>query len=901
MDSREMRMDSEFDHYLVDMKPYVLRLNHKTERQRCAVWIKKLCEPVGSSNARNTRNMYAKLLWHMLKRGMLDGPFSTRPESGPLKPLPSYMTIFFDETIPSTDSKRFYEEPSATSSPSKTASATLNWLHDEMKDEKENVDFSTYQRQPSPIDYRMKGFDLTNDTDQPSTRFISTDPGKVTFRDEQSLVKIHEKEIEMKTKVLEARFHEDKLKMQHKHDLAVQKILDRKNNEIEELKSHYKGKEKESEETKRKVEKRAQQAMKEVQRMEENKEKEIEELKSLFEQNTNAIKLEYDSKIHELTCKMEQDKYDLQKNHTRGIQDLLDDTNQRLSAMEEDYNSQAQATKLIITELENRVVQLTQETEASMTAKQTLLSEKQQLENVHEKTLTDLQHSSSKCNSLLRELERIKSDHETTVTSQNNKHEANLEFLKQENSVLTAKIQEVQHDFEDQIQNLRHALQDSEQQKSRDLREKESLHQQDMMSLQHLHDKQIHGLKAEWDEERAQHKRQTISLEDIIKEKDEQIVKQSMEKKQVSTQAEQAIDNYKRHVNEAQQKVYADMRNQLERMERDLEKSQVTREKLQEEFRKQISELKEAHNDELNRQRLMQEHEKEVDHQRATSEHEKVVRDYEHQLSQSEARLRESLEEQERIAEERKLQHQEAIANLESQIRDLREEVVNSNSLRRQQLVELGLLREEERQKSTKEHDSVVSRLEAEIDRQRMEMHQQHAAELERQAQKTKTRLDQLEHDHRQRLDRSHDRIAEAQRKEQEMRETLMSVKKEVEDQMLDEQKRREDDLMRLKMQHHSTVVNLQNELESERDKLHVIQRDSHKLEYDLRDELIKVKLKCEERLNETLPKSLKQDLEQTISCLRSQVKSLQQRVNVLSEDADFDNTLNSTRSSLRL
>uniref|UniRef100_F7BE59 DUF4485 domain-containing protein n=1 Tax=Ciona intestinalis TaxID=7719 RepID=F7BE59_CIOIN len=852
MDSREMRMDSEFDHYLVDMKPYVLRLNHKTERQRCAVWIKKLCEPVGSSNFylfRNTRNMYAKLLWHMLKRGMLDGPFSTRPESGPLKPLPSYMTIFFDETIPSTDSKRFYEEPSATSSPSKTASATLNWLHDEMKGILTNINLPTpaftYRLQnEGKLELKISGFDLTNDTDQPSTvsgicefcclthmvgllfteifyvfsniyftfqRFISTDPGKgkihiynfvlsfsVTFRDEQSLVKIHEKEIEMKTKVLEARFHEDKLKMQHKHDLAVQKILDRKNNEIEELKSHYKGKEKESEETKRKVEKRAQQAMKEVQRMEENKEKEIEELKSLFEQNTNAIKLEYDSKIHELTCKMEQDKYDLQKNHTRGIQDLLDDTNQRLSAMEEDYNSQAQATKLIITELENRVVQLTQETEASMTAKQTLLSEKQQLENVHEKTLTDLQHSSSKCNSLLRELERIKSDHETTVTSQNNKHEANLEFLKQENSVLTAKIQEVQHDFEDQIQNLRHALQDSEQQKSRDLREKESLHQQDMMSLQHLHDKQIHGLKAEWDEERAQHKRQTISLEDIIKEKDEQIVKQSMEKKQVSTQAEQAIDNYKRHVNEAQQKVYADMRNQLERMERDLEKSQVTREKLQEEFRKQISELKEAHNDELNRQRLMQEHEKEVDHQRATSEHEKVVRDYEHQLSQSEARLRESLEEQERIAEERKLQHQEAIANLESQIRDLREEVVNSNSLRRQQLVELGLLREEERQKSTKEHDSVVSRLEAEIDRQRMEMHQQHAAELERQAQKTKTRLDQLEHDHRQRLDRSHDRIAEAQRKEQEMRETLMSVKKEVEDQMLDEQKRREDDLMRL-------------------------------------------------------------------------------------------------------
>uniref|UniRef100_H2ZH04 DUF4485 domain-containing protein n=1 Tax=Ciona savignyi TaxID=51511 RepID=H2ZH04_CIOSA len=182
MDSREMRMDSEFDRYLVDMKPYVLRLNHKTERQRCALWIKKLCEPVGSSNSRKNRNMYAKLLWHMLKRGMLDGPFSTRPESGPLKPLPSYMTIFFDESTPGGDSKRFYEEPSATSSPSKTASATLNWLHDELKDEKENVGFSGFTpRQSSPIPFKMKGFDMTNETDQTTNRFASTEPGRLHF------------------------------------------------------------------------------------------------------------------------------------------------------------------------------------------------------------------------------------------------------------------------------------------------------------------------------------------------------------------------------------------------------------------------------------------------------------------------------------------------------------------------------------------------------------------------------------------------------------------------------------------------------------------------------------------------------------------------------------------------
>ena len=40
---------------------------------------------------RQNRNMYAQLLLHMLKRGVLEGPFTTRPEPGPLPTLPSYM------------------------------------------------------------------------------------------------------------------------------------------------------------------------------------------------------------------------------------------------------------------------------------------------------------------------------------------------------------------------------------------------------------------------------------------------------------------------------------------------------------------------------------------------------------------------------------------------------------------------------------------------------------------------------------------------------------------------------------------------------------------------------------------------------------------------------------------
>jgi len=42
-------------------------------------------------NFRKNRNLYAQLLLHMLKRGVLEDPFTRRPDAGPLQPLPSYM------------------------------------------------------------------------------------------------------------------------------------------------------------------------------------------------------------------------------------------------------------------------------------------------------------------------------------------------------------------------------------------------------------------------------------------------------------------------------------------------------------------------------------------------------------------------------------------------------------------------------------------------------------------------------------------------------------------------------------------------------------------------------------------------------------------------------------------
>uniref|UniRef100_A0A8C0J6K7 DUF4485 domain-containing protein n=1 Tax=Chelonoidis abingdonii TaxID=106734 RepID=A0A8C0J6K7_CHEAB len=116
------KLDAEFDHYVVDMKPFVLKLLHKSERQRCALWIKKLCEPSGAGAGimgRKNRNLYAKLLLHMLKRGVLEGPFTHKPEPGILKTLPSYMSIYFDE-------------PNSTRAQSGSPEALPDWVMGEL-------------------------------------------------------------------------------------------------------------------------------------------------------------------------------------------------------------------------------------------------------------------------------------------------------------------------------------------------------------------------------------------------------------------------------------------------------------------------------------------------------------------------------------------------------------------------------------------------------------------------------------------------------------------------------------------------------------------------------------------------------------------------------------------------
>ncbi|KAJ7390208.1 hypothetical protein OS493_026718 [Desmophyllum pertusum] len=344
------RQDSMFDRYLEEMKPYVLRLPHKSERQRVALWIKKLCEPPGpGTSGRKNRNLYAQLLLHMVKRGLLEEPFTRRPEAGPLQPLPSYMSIYLDEPVSKRSASAELEEEFGHQPPDwlkEIASSSAGSVYSDISGsiplhprrelpttsgvnpvpQPRSTTYSTSSREEkngyevapgfdqvleekrykgrSPQEYQHtdSGYPSTSPTSKTNqyngfTKGISSLNG--TLRDDHSFNRSSDREVELRTKMVEAKYHEDKLKLQQQHDVAVQKILDRKNMELEEVKSHYRNKVTEMEAAAKKTRKESLSACKETQSMKEQRDTQIAELKTLAEQSGETAQHDFEKKLND--------------------------------------------------------------------------------------------------------------------------------------------------------------------------------------------------------------------------------------------------------------------------------------------------------------------------------------------------------------------------------------------------------------------------------------------------------------------------------------------------------------------------------------------------------------------------------------------------------------------------
>uniref|UniRef100_A0ABM5FND7 Centrosomal protein of 112 kDa isoform X4 n=1 Tax=Pogona vitticeps TaxID=103695 RepID=A0ABM5FND7_9SAUR len=884
------KLDAEFDHYVVDMKPFVLKLSHKSERQRCALWIKKLCEPSGAGTGavgRKNRNLYAKLLLHMLKRGVLEGPFTQKPDAGILKTLPSYMSIYFDE-------------PNSTRVLSDSPEDLPDWVRGELgqSDCKQNESWKLSSREESAVltsplvhskeQYAYSGKrslkshslsppHLSEDCsssktlDDHRTKTFSVDDS-----DFEARLNSWNLGMEMKTKLMEARIHEEKLKLQQKHDADVQKILDRKNNEIEVLKTLYKTKQSEAEETIQKLEKKVQMLVRESQVVREAKEKQIVELKKMCEQSTDSLNNEWEKRLHNAVAEMEKEKFDLQKKHTENIQELLEDTNARLSKMEAEYLAQTKATNQMIKEFEARVHQLTVEAEASNLQRQKLSQEKSNLEQSYQAVCIEIEDVKARHNSLQKEKGHILQEFEGSIQQLQSKYDADLKLMKQEHALSAAKASDVIEELEQCVSQLKQQLLESEHQRQQQLRDQEQKFLQEKGHLERSHEKKIHALQNDFEKEKMDFHKTIQKLEDIQREKEEQLTQVTEVQRLQAQQADAALEKFKRQVELNSEKVYAEMKEQMERVEADLSRSKSLREKQSKESSRQLEELKKRYEQQIVELKL--EHEQEKMHllQQHNTEKDSLVRDHEREIEKLEKRLRAAMTEYDNKSQECRKRDGQVICDLQTQIHTLREELIQVNSQRKQQLVELSLLREEEKQIASREHETAMNNLKAESEKRILDLKRANAEEKEMALEKANSRLKQIEKEYSQKLAKSSQIIAE-------LKTTISSLTEESNQQQLAAERRLQDLLQKSEDQKQQlirdndrAIKGLQDEIENYCNQVRSAEKRLQQKDLEKEDQIASVRQQYETKLRGLMPASLRQELEDTILSLRSQVNLLQ-------------------------
>ncbi|XP_073876258.1 centrosomal protein of 112 kDa isoform X14 [Macaca fascicularis] len=864
------KLDAEFDHFVVDMKPYVLKLPHRTERQRCALWIRKLCEPSGTGAGimgRKNRNLYAKLLLHMLKRGVLEGPFTHRPEPGTLKILPSYMSIYFDEPNPAQAKGSSPEGlPAWVLGELETSERKLNesWKLSSGEDNTlVQSPTDVYSREQYTGKLRMRSHSMSpthredgqNITPKICEVYSKKSPVSLDDSDIEARLNSWNLGLDMKTKMMEAKFHEEKLRLQQKHDADVQKILERKNNEIEELKTLYRSKQHETEETIRKLEKKVQTLIRDCQVIRETKEDQIAELKKICEQSTESLNNDWEKKLHNAVAEMEQEKFDLQKRHTENIQELLEDTNVRLNKMESEYMAQTQSTNHMIKELEARVQQLTGEAENSNLQRQKLIQEKAELERCYQITCSELQEVKARRNTLHKEKDHLVNDYEQNMKLLQTKYDADINLLKQEHALSASKASSMIEELEQNVCQLKQQLQESELQRKQQLRDQENKFQMEKSHLKHTYEKKAHDLQSELDKGKEDTQKKIHKFEEALKEKEEQLTRVTEVQRLQAQQADAALEEFKRQVELNSEKVYAEMKEQMEKVEADLTRSKSLREKQSKEFLWQLEDIRQRYEQQIVELKL--EHEQEKTHllQQHNAEKDSLVRDHEREIENLEKQLRAANMEHEDQIQEFKKRDAQVIADMEAQVQKLREELINVNSQRKQQLVELGLLREEEKQRATREHEIVVNKLKAESEKMKIELKKTHAAETEMTLEKANSRLKQIEKEYTQKLAKSSQIIAELQT-------TISSLKEENSQQQLAAERRLQD---------------VRQKFEDEKKQLIRDNDQAIKITY--------IRQEYETKLKGLMPASLRQELEDTISSLKSQVNFLQKRASILQEE----------------
>ncbi|XP_028406543.1 centrosomal protein of 112 kDa-like [Dendronephthya gigantea] len=962
------KLDDTFNSFVDCMKPFVLKLAKKTERQRIAMWIKKLCEPPGngaSLMSRKNRNMYAQVLLAMLKRDLIEEPFSQQPEPGPLPTMPAYMSIYADDpTVQSSLSEQ--EADDSDTAPSwirgELANSSDGSFQDDSQHERahsrksyrnhgdenslvssyagssslrnhssgtENGDISharsPYQARKTlggkfryePVYLReILNSDLGYPTSTPTKAALRMNgeqggylsqtralPSFTTEQEEDLLKRVgKEREVEARTKMAEARFHEDKLKIQQQHDLSVQKILDRKNNELEEVKAKYRSKVTEIETRLKKQDKKIVQQARELESLRQQRDKQRDELKNLAqEKEGTTMQNDFEKKLHDKIAEFEQEKFEMQKKHTQEIQEILDETNGRIAKMESESNQQVEAANGMVKNLEVETQRLSEECEVLRRGRMGLEHEKAELQKQLKSAESECDDLKESVSSYEREKQTLVGNFETNIAQVEKKAKNDVDHEKSEKEKALAKASSTITKLKNDVSELQRKLRNLEQQKQDEIQQLASLHRQERTDLEHNFENKVRSVQDELAQVRRESDGRICDLEAVLREKNAELEKTVAVQRQKEEEAENTLEELKRKMEETSKKIFDDTKTQMDKVEQDLAKSRTSREKQAKEFTRQI-ENERARNEKLISE-LKISFEQEKTYLIRENQHEKdlLTREHEREKELYTEKQQSKVQELEAQSRSKSSKDGKVIADLQQVNVSLREELMQKEALYKQQLVELGMLREEEKQTFKRQEESQAAKFRSELEQEKLQLQRQHSTDMEQILDKTNGRFKQMEEDYITRSQKMQETMDALREEIQTLKNERITLQSSQEKRLSTTIRKHEEEKASLKHHHSSIVKSLERDIERQKSVTKEVEKHARNAEIRLQEKISKLQYDYEERMTSLLPIELKEELEDTIRSLRQQISLLQSRADVLQEELDATNTLSSTWDMSRL
>ncbi|XP_057183784.1 centrosomal protein of 112 kDa-like isoform X2 [Triplophysa rosa] len=213
----------------------------------------------------------------------------------------------------------------------------------------------------------------------------------------------------------------------------------------------------------------------------------------------------------------------------------------------------------------------------------------------------------------------------------------------------------------------------------------------------------------------------------------------------------------------------------------------------------------------------------------------------------------------------------QTVSDLEAQVHSLRKELLAAHSQRKQQLMELGLLREEERQRSAHDQQTALEWLRSEMDQVRQDLEKTHKAERELAQEKV---------------------IAERQMSLSTVKEESRKVQQSLERKLEEAQSQRDEERRQLNIDADQTSKVFQERVETLQKQLHTAEKKMMSRELENQEQITHVRQECELKIKGLMPAELRQELEDTITSLKSQVNFLHKRAAVLQEELSAGNIM---------